>query len=191
MGSVLLLFQSKKTIMDHPSELEQIPLSSGIDDFDHIHKPQSHPFSQSPIPKGKKPILELPNVIRDKLRHHKPDKHIINDNNNKPKPIQNNNNNNNNVNNDQMENLKDSESSVISQPFRRFIKVLAPSIGFFGCQFAWACQGGYVDPYLRQLGLPDDMMNYAWILGPISGIIIITIHCILAHNHHLIEPPLN
>ena len=50
-----------------------------------------------------------------------------------------------------------------------FIKTMAPSIGFFGCQFAWACQGGYVDPYLRQLGLADDMMNYAWILGPISG----------------------
>ena len=130
--------------MDHASELEVVPLSSGIDDIERLHKARAHPFSE-------------------KLDR----KHIGTDN-------------------DKDLTIPDKCFSD-SHKLRHFIRIIAPSIGFFGCQFAWACQGGYVDPYLRQLGLPDDMMNYAWILGPISGILFslillyISLHTLYGH----------
>ncbi len=45
-------------------------------------------------------------------------------------------------------------------------------MAFFGCQFAWAVQDGNVSPYLRELGMSRDTMNYAWLLGPVSGILL-------------------
>ena len=127
--------------MDHASELEVVPLSSGIDDIERLHKARAHPFTP----------LDIQQSIRKRLNSHKNDT-------------------------EKDKNKNDSNS----QSAHNFIRVIAPSIGFFGCQFAWACQGGYVDPYLRQLGLPDDMMNYAWILGPISGI-----YCVCTRQHIL------
>ncbi len=133
--------------MDHASELEVVPLSSGIDDLDKAHLAQSHPFSSSPI-RSKNKIIELQNAIMHKLNHK-----------------------NHSIRSTTITNHTSTDIDIATSPdsFHHFIKIIGPSIGFFGCQFAWACQGGYVDPYLRQLGLPDDMMNYAWILGPISG----------------------
>eukprot|EP01084_Bolivina_argentea_P104512 187123_1 len=129
--------------MDPASELEIVPLSSGIDDRDALHKANAHPFS---------PPFEAPANIQHALKE-------LNDNHDALKLI---------------ETLKQSNTKGLCKPSatRQFLSVIGPSIGFFGCQFAWACQGGYVDPYLRQLGLADDMMNYAWILGPISGLIL-------------------
>ena len=152
------------------SELEVVPLSSGIDDIDKLHKPQSHPLALSIHHNEKKKnqiVVNLQNKIRDKLKH----KHINGMNNEDKlsnpnqinKPIIGANNY--DIMSKQLSPISPSTPSALTN----YIKILAPSIGFFGCQFAWACQGGYVDPYLRQLGLPDDMMNYAWILGPISG----------------------
>ncbi len=130
--------------MDHASELEVVPLSSGIDDIDQLHK--SHPFVEPPYRPSNNKIVDLQNAIRDKLAHKNSNDSIS------PKAIS--------------EPSKDIDeiSNISTTSFNEFI------------QFPWACQGGYVDPYLRQLGLPDDMMNYAWILGPISGTISLIIY---------------
>ena len=140
---------------EHASELEVVPLSSAIEDNDAS---KIHPLS----PEKNKSIVVDYKDINDKLRNNN-HKHIMN---------------NVAINNDDSDDATDDEISAMKAEmesnksgWNNLIKIMAPSIGFFGCQFAWACQGGYVDPYLRQLGLPDDMMNFAWILGPISGII--------------------
>eukprot|EP01083_Nonionella_stella_P051010 135475_1 len=136
------------SIMDHASELEVVPLSSGIDDIDQPHK--SHPFNTPPF-RQKNKIVDFQNAIRDKLAHKNASI--------SSKTIS--------ITSKDIDTI----SNTSQTSFNEFIHIIAPSIGFFGCQFAWACQGGHVDPYLRQLGLADDMMNYAWILGPISGLI--------------------
>ena len=151
--------------MDHASELEVVPLSSGIDDIDNLNKPKSHPFASPAFSANnhkKIPIVvDLKNVIH-KLqngKHHNGHKYEKNDIKDEEELIQ--------------IPSKSASLSSIESPSRKshnLLKIIAPSMAFFGCQFAWACQGGYVDPYLRELGLPNDMMNYAWILGPISGI---------------------
>lgn len=55
--------------------------------------------------------------------------------------------------------------------FRQLMRIVGPSVAFFGCQFAWAVEDGNVSPYLRELGLDDDAISYAWIAGPITGIL--------------------
>mmetsp|Transcript_55068 Transcript_55068/g.49569 ORF Transcript_55068/g.49569 Transcript_55068/m.49569 type:complete len:679 (-) Transcript_55068:34-2070(-) len=140
---------------EHASELEVVPLSSAIEDND--------PSKLHPLSPGKKSIVVDFHDMKDKLRNNN-NKHIINHN--ESKPIDNRHNS--DSEDDQIAAMK---AEISKSGWNNLIKIMAPSIGFFGCQFAWACQGGYVDPYLRQLGLPDDMMNYAWILGPISGLI--------------------
>jgi len=139
---------------EHASELEVVPLSSAIEDNDPS---KIHPLSPE---KAKSIVVDFKDIN---------DKHIINKNNpSKSKVI---NNNDSDSEDDEIDKIK-AEIQSNQSGWNNLIKIMAPSIGFFGCQFAWACQGGYVDPYLRQLGLPDDMMNYAWILGPISGILL-------------------
>ena len=135
---------------EHASELEVVPLSSAIEDNDPS---KVHPLSPE---KDKSIVVDFKDIN---------DKHIIK-NNAVSKVI---NNNDSDSEDDEIAKIK-AEIQSNRSGWNNLLKIMAPSIGFFGCQFAWACQGGYVDPYLRQLGLPDDMMNYAWILGPISGI---------------------
>ena len=57
-----------------------------------------------------------------------------------------------------------------------------PSIGFFGCQLSWALQIGFVTPELERLGLSATLVNYAWLAGPISGIIVQPIVGIISDN---------
>lgn len=41
-----------------------------------------------------------------------------------------------------------------------------------GIQFSWAVQIGYVTKSLLELGLPQTQVSYAWLAGPIAGILV-------------------
>jgi len=49
--------------------------------------------------------------------------------------------------------------------------LVAPSIGWVGTGVAFCVQGGYGTPFLLELGLTADAVNYVWLAGPISGIL--------------------
>lgn len=44
--------------------------------------------------------------------------------------------------------------------------------GLIGLQFCWAIQVGYVTKVLLQLGLAQRFVSYAWLAGPIAGILV-------------------
>lgn len=51
-------------------------------------------------------------------------------------------------------------------------RLFALTCGFIGLQFCWAVQIGYVTKSLLELGLPPRFVSYAWLAGPIAGIIV-------------------
>ena len=64
------------------------------------------------------------------------------------------------------------ESKTIRVWLWNWVQVSIPSFAFFGCQLGWAVEAGYVTPELESLGLSNSVVNYVWIAGPISGIIV-------------------
>lgn len=63
----------------------------------------------------------------------------------------------------------------IAQPlnpdYPRF-RLLALAAGLVGIQFCWAVQVGYVTKSLLELGLAQRFVSYAWLAGPIAGIVV-------------------
>lgn len=59
-------------------------------------------------------------------------------------------------------------------PTTRFSRsqLLALASGLIGIQFCWAVQVGYVTKALLELGLSDRFVSYAWLAGPIAGILV-------------------
>lgn len=51
-------------------------------------------------------------------------------------------------------------------------RLLALAGGLGGIQLAWAVQIGYVTKALLQLGMPPAAVSYAWLAGPIAGIVV-------------------
>lgn len=51
-------------------------------------------------------------------------------------------------------------------------QLLALASGLVGIQFCWAVQVGYVTKALLELGLADRFVSYAWLAGPIAGILV-------------------
>lgn len=51
-------------------------------------------------------------------------------------------------------------------------RLLALAGGLGGIQLAWAVQVGYVTKALLQLGMPPAAVSYAWLAGPIAGIVV-------------------
>lgn len=51
-------------------------------------------------------------------------------------------------------------------------KLFALASGFLGIQICWAVQIGYVSKFLLELGLSQRFVSYAWLAGPIAGIIV-------------------
>eukprot|EP00172_Hildenbrandia_rubra_P001724 Plantae.Rhodophyta-Hildenbrandia_rubra.ctg22997.p1 GENE.Plantae.Rhodophyta-Hildenbrandia_rubra.ctg22997~~Plantae.Rhodophyta-Hildenbrandia_rubra.ctg22997.p1 ORF type:complete len:471 (-),score=63.75 Plantae.Rhodophyta-Hildenbrandia_rubra.ctg22997:281-1693(-) len=52
-------------------------------------------------------------------------------------------------------------------------KLIALTVAFAGIQFCWAVQVGYVTKTLQErLGLAKRFVSYAWLAGPIAGIIV-------------------
>lgn len=45
------------------------------------------------------------------------------------------------------------------------------SISMAGAQIAWTLELGYGTPFLRELGLPEQLTSLVWLAGPISGLI--------------------
>eukprot|EP01083_Nonionella_stella_P300713 1028126_1 len=52
------------------------------------------------------------------------------------------------------------------------IQSIGPAIGWIAVAVAWCVQGGYGTPYLLELGLKTSTVNYVWLAGPISGMIV-------------------
>lgn len=44
--------------------------------------------------------------------------------------------------------------------------------GLLGLQFCWAVQIGYVTKTLLELGLPQRFVSYAWLAGPVAGVVV-------------------
>lgn len=56
-------------------------------------------------------------------------------------------------------------------PFSR-ARLFALTSGVLGLQVCWAVQAGYVTKSLLVLGLPQRYVSYAWLAGPIAGIVV-------------------
>lgn len=52
--------------------------------------------------------------------------------------------------------------------WRDFVNI---SISMAGAQIAWTLELGYGTPFLRGLGLPEQLTSLVWLAGPISGLI--------------------
>lgn len=52
------------------------------------------------------------------------------------------------------------------------LQLVELTFGLIGIQFCWAVQVGYVTKALLQLGMPNRFVSYAWLAGPIAGIIV-------------------
>ena len=50
-------------------------------------------------------------------------------------------------------------------------RILGVTAAFAGCQMAWAVQIGFTTPELRKLGMSKTWVGYAWLAGPISGMV--------------------
>lgn len=62
-------------------------------------------------------------------------------------------------------------ASSIQEPYSH-IKLFLLTSGLIGLQFCWAVQIGYVTKSLLELGLPQRFVSYAWLAGPIAGVIV-------------------
>lgn len=52
------------------------------------------------------------------------------------------------------------------------LKLLSLTSGLVGIQFSWAVQVGYVTKALLELGLAQRFVSYAWLAGPIAGMLV-------------------
>lgn len=57
-------------------------------------------------------------------------------------------------------------------PLLSYLELSALTSGFVGLQVCWAVQIGYVTKSLLELGLQERFVSYAWLAGPIAGIIV-------------------
>lgn len=51
-------------------------------------------------------------------------------------------------------------------------RLFALTSGLIGLQFCWAVQIGYITKSLLELGLSERFVSYAWLAGPIAGIVV-------------------
>lgn len=58
------------------------------------------------------------------------------------------------------------------KPDVRRLRIFALTSGLIGLQFCWAVQVGYVTKSLLELGMPERFVSYAWLAGPIAGVIV-------------------
>jgi len=61
-------------------------------------------------------------------------------------------------------------------------KLITLTITFFGIQIGWALQIAFASPLLEELGVPEAYVNWAWLAGPISGLIVQPTIGILSDN---------
>lgn len=54
----------------------------------------------------------------------------------------------------------------------KWLKVLAPSFAFAGVQASWAVQIGHGTAHLRKLGLSNELVAFAWLAGPVTGLLV-------------------
>lgn len=52
------------------------------------------------------------------------------------------------------------------------LRLFAISLALGGCQFGWSVQIGYTTKTLQELGMPLGLVSYAWLAGPISGMVV-------------------
>ena len=70
-------------------------------------------------------------------------------------------------------NTKNNKRSPLSLSYREWLNnwfsISIPAIGFLGCQLSLALQNGFVTPELEELGIPEKLVNYAWLAPPLTG----------------------
>lgn len=69
------------------------------------------------------------------------------------------------------DNIVVSSSSHSVRPFSN-ARLFALTNGLIGLQFCWAVQVGYITKTLLELGLSERYVSFAWLAGPIAGIIV-------------------
>lgn len=68
--------------------------------------------------------------------------------------------------------IGDSEFSADNIPPLTHVQLFTIASGFIGLQVCWAVQIGYVTKSLLELGFPERFVSYAWLAGPIAGVIV-------------------
>lgn len=70
--------------------------------------------------------------------------------------------------------VDDNASSAASAtpPVTSQLELFKLTAGLIGLQYCWAVQVGYVTKSLLELGLSQRFVSYAWLAGPIAGIIV-------------------
>ena len=63
-------------------------------------------------------------------------------------------------------------AAAAALPPSTHLRLLALVSGLVGLQFCWAVQVGYVTKSLLELGLSARFVSYAWLAGPVAGIIV-------------------
>lgn len=66
----------------------------------------------------------------------------------------------------------DKEISADNIPPLTHLQLFTIASGFIGLQVCWAVQIGYVTKSLLELGFPERYVSYAWLAGPIAGVIV-------------------
>lgn len=51
-------------------------------------------------------------------------------------------------------------------------RIICLTFGMIGNQLIWALQNGNASAYFLSLGLPDYLVGFAWLPGPLGGIIV-------------------
>lgn len=70
--------------------------------------------------------------------------------------------------------MSGSSDEIMSSRLKPFsnARLFALTNGLIGLQFCWAVQIGYITKSLLELGLSERFVSYAWLAGPIAGIVV-------------------
>lgn len=66
----------------------------------------------------------------------------------------------------------DSLEDDVLPPVASVKELAIATAGLAGCQFCWGIQVGYGSKTFEELGMPAAFVSWAWLAGPISGILV-------------------
>jgi len=70
--------------------------------------------------------------------------------------------------------IPDSNGALIPERQKKLpvIQLLALTISLLGVQCGWAIQIAFTSPIFLELGVPTNLVNFVWLAGPISGLLV-------------------
>ena len=69
-------------------------------------------------------------------------------------------------------NINKEPQQTTTPPLLPMWKIIALTFGMIGNQLIWALQNGNASAYFLSLGMPDYLVGFAWLPGPLGGIIV-------------------